>query len=133
MAEQSTSFEDAPPEESAPAGQPLEARPGQNQSPMEEQQGRHRPSHPRPTRTSASWTGVVIAVVVLALLVVFIAQNTQRTTVHFLGFNGHAPTAVALLIAAVAGAVIVVIFGVSRIIQLRKTSRAARARGEAVA
>jgi uncharacterized integral membrane protein len=76
-----------------------------------------------PTRISASWTAVVAAVVLLIVLVIFIAENTQRSTVNFVGFHGHAPTAVVLLIAAIAGAVIIVIVGAARILQLRKVAR----------
>jgi uncharacterized integral membrane protein len=79
--------------------------------------------HVTPTRISASWTAVVAAVVVLILLVIFVAENTQRSTVNFVGFHGHAPTAVVLLIAAIAGAVIVIIVGVARILQLRKAAK----------
>jgi uncharacterized integral membrane protein len=79
--------------------------------------------HVSPTRISASWTAVVAAVVLLVVLVIFIAENTQRSTVNFVGFHGHAPTAVVLLIAAIAGAVIVVIVGAARILQLRKVAR----------
>ena len=79
--------------------------------------------HVTPTRISASWTAVVAAVVLLILLVIFIAENTQRSTVNFVGFHGHAPTAVVLLISVIAGAVIVVIVGAARILQLRKVAR----------
>jgi uncharacterized integral membrane protein len=79
--------------------------------------------HVTPTRISASWTAVVAAVVVLILLVIFIAENTQRSTVNFVGFHGHAPTAIVLLIAAIAGAVIVIIVGAARILQLRKVAK----------
>jgi len=79
--------------------------------------------HVTPTRISASWTAVVVAVVLLVLLVIFIAGNTQRATVNFLGFHGHAPTAVMLLIAVIAGAVIVIIVGAARILQLRSVAR----------
>lgn len=76
----------------------------------------------RRTRVSASWTAVVVAALVLVLLVIFIAQNTQRSSVNFLGLHGTAPTAVVLLIAATAGALIVVIVGVARILQLRRAA-----------
>ncbi len=78
-----------------------------------------------PTRASATWTAVVVAVVVLILLVVFIAQNTRKTRVDFLWFHGEAPTSVVLLIAAIAGAVIVIGVGVVRILQLRHIARKA--------
>jgi uncharacterized integral membrane protein len=79
--------------------------------------------HVTPTRISASWTAVVAAVFVLIVLVIFIAENTQRSTVNFVGFHGHAPTAVVLLIAAIGGASIVIIVGLARIIQLRKVAK----------
>lgn len=83
--------------------------------------------HAVPTRVSASWTAVVIAVVVLILLVIFIAENTQRSTVNFLGVHGHAPTVVAPLIAAVAGGGFVAVVAIARILQLRhRVSKNAR-------
>jgi putative membrane protein len=74
------------------------------------------------TRISASWTGVVVAACILVLLVVFIAQNTHRSSVNFLWFHGTAPTAVVLLIAAAAGALVVIIVAVARILQLRRAA-----------
>src|SRR5277367_3361665 len=68
------------------------------------------------TRVSASWTAVVVAAFVLVLLVIFIAQNTQHSSVNFLWLHGRAPTAVVLLIAAAAGALVVVIVGIARIL-----------------
>jgi len=80
-------------------------------------------THLTPTRISGSWTAVVGAVLLLILLVVFIAQNTQDSTIHFLGAHGRAPTAVMLLIAATAGAGIASIVAIFRIIQLRKSTK----------
>jgi uncharacterized integral membrane protein len=74
------------------------------------------------TRISASWTGVVVAACVLVLLVVFIAQNTQHSSVNFLWLHGKAPTAVVILIAAAAGALVVIIVAVARILQLRRAA-----------
>jgi uncharacterized integral membrane protein len=74
------------------------------------------------TRVSASWTAVVVGALVLVLLIIFIAQNTQHSSVNFLGLHGTAPTAVVLLIAAAAGALIVVTVAVARILQLRRAA-----------
>jgi uncharacterized integral membrane protein len=82
-------------------------------------------THVTPTRVSASWTAVVAAAFVLILLVIFIAQNTQQSTVKFLWAHGKAPTSVVLLIAAVAGALVVIIVGIARIVQLRRAARRA--------
>jgi uncharacterized integral membrane protein len=76
-----------------------------------------------PTRLSATWTAVVVAAVILVALVIFIGQNTQQSSVNFLGAHGKAPTSVVLLIAATAGALIVVIVGIGRILQLRRVAK----------
>jgi uncharacterized integral membrane protein len=75
-----------------------------------------------PTRISASWTAVVVGALVLVLLIIFIAENTQSSSVNFLGLHGTAPTSVVLLIAAAAGALIVVTVAVARILQLRRAA-----------
>jgi len=80
----------------------------------------------RPSRTSRTWVGLTALVVVLALLVVFIAQNTQRVEVSFLGWDGHPPLSVALLVAAVAGAAVTVIVGTLRMWQVRRRLRRSR-------
>ncbi|WP_447643448.1 LapA family protein [Nocardioides zeae] len=59
----------------------------------------------------------------LLLLVVFIAQNTEQTTVRFLGFEGRAPLAVSLLIASAAGILLTALAGSLRIWQLRRRTR----------
>ena len=71
------------------------------------------------TRTGRVWAALVPALVFLVLLIIFIAENGQRVQVKFLGANGHIALAVALLIAAVAGAVLVLLVGSVRIVQLR--------------
>ena len=92
-------------------------------APAEEVQPPPTAEHVTPTRISASWTAVVAAVLILIVLVIFIAENTQRSTVNFVGFHGRAPTAVVLLIAAITGAAIVIIVGAARILQLRKVAK----------
>ncbi len=61
---------------------------------------------------------MTIGVLVAVVLIVFIAQNTQKVEVSFLGWDGDVPLAVALLIAAVCGAAIVLLVGTVRIAQL---------------
>jgi uncharacterized integral membrane protein len=80
----------------------------------------------RASRTSRSWVSLTALVVVLILLVVFIAQNTQRVRVSFLGWDGHPPLSVALLVAAIGGATLVIIVGTLRIWQVRRRVRRSR-------
>lgn len=57
----------------------------------------------RSSLTSRAWMATVALAVVLLLLIIFIAQNTQRVEVSFLGWDGTPPLAVALLIAVAVG------------------------------
>jgi uncharacterized integral membrane protein len=77
----------------------------------------------RRTRTSATFKSLMAGTVVLVLLLVFILENTERAKVTYFGASGHLPLGVALLLAAVAGALIVGIVGTARIFQLRKHVR----------
>ena len=82
----------------------------------------------RHSRTSSTWLALVGLGVLLVLLVVFIAQNTQSVQVSFLGWDGTAPLAVALLIAAAAGILLTALAGTLRILQLRRRVRRATRR-----
>ena len=77
----------------------------------------------RGSKTSGAWISVAGLGVVLLLLIIFILQNTQSVEVTFLGWNGHAPLAVSLLIATVAGLFLALVAGSLRIIQLRRRVR----------
>jgi uncharacterized integral membrane protein len=74
-----------------------------------------------PTRTSMVWTMVSIGVVLLLAILVFILQNGQR--VRFLMANGTLPLGAALLFAALLGALLVLVAGAARVLQLRVVSR----------
>jgi uncharacterized integral membrane protein len=80
----------------------------------------------RGSRTSGIWTAVVGLGLVLVLLVVFIAQNTQTVSVSFLGWDGEAPLAVTLLVATAAGLFLAAVAGSLRILQLRRRVRRER-------
>jgi uncharacterized integral membrane protein len=73
------------------------------------------------------WVAFVVAALVFLLLLIFILQNGQRAQVSFLGADGHLPMGVALLLAAVFGALLVALPGTARIIQLRMLGRRRRA------
>jgi len=74
----------------------------------------------RGSRTSGTWIAVLVLSLLLLLLAVFILQNTQKVEVSFFGWNGRAPLAATLLIAAAGGALVVASAGVLRILQLRR-------------
>jgi lipopolysaccharide assembly protein A len=76
-----------------------------------------------PTRTSMVWTMGGIGVVLLVAILVFILQNGQRVRVRFLMVNGTLPLGVALLFAALLGALLVLVAGAARVLQLRVVAR----------
>ena len=77
----------------------------------------------RRSKTSGAWLSVAGLGLVLLLLIIFILQNTQSVQVSFLGWDGHAPLAVSLLIATLAGLFLALVAGSLRIIQLRRRVR----------
>lgn len=77
----------------------------------------------RRTRMGGVWVGLALSAVVLLLLLIFILENEHTVDIAYFGAHGHLPLGVALLLAALAGALLVLIPGTVRIVQLRKTAR----------
>jgi uncharacterized integral membrane protein len=77
-----------------------------------------------PTRTSWTWIALVVCVVLGIALVDFLVQNTRSTEIEFFSVSGRVPLTAALLVAALAGASVVLVVGVARMIQLRRGVRA---------
>ncbi len=75
------------------------------------------------TRLAAAWWALVVGLVILIVLLVFVAQNTESITVHFLMFHWSLPVGVGYLLSAVAGATTTVLVGAARMIQLRRAAR----------
>jgi uncharacterized integral membrane protein len=82
----------------------------------------------RRSRSGGLWTGLILSAIVLIFLLVFILQNQISVTIRFLGFAGSVPIGVALLLAAIAGLLLVAIPGGVRIMQLRRAARRAARR-----
>ena len=75
------------------------------------------------TRAAALWSALIVGFLVLIVLLIFIAQNTDPGTFHFLGWSWSLPLGVALLAAAVLGGLITTLAGVVRIVQLRRAAK----------
>jgi uncharacterized integral membrane protein len=75
------------------------------------------------TRAGALWSALAIGFLLLVLLLVFIIQNGDTTTVHLFGWAGQLPVGIALLLAAVAGGLLTFLVGSARIIQLRRAAK----------
>lgn len=79
------------------------------------------------TRTGGLWVAAISAAVVILLLLIFILQNGEQVEVALFGANPNLPLGVALLLAAVLGALIVALLGTARVVQLRHVAKRHRA------
>ena len=80
----------------------------------------------RHTRMSALWFAVAFFGVVLLFLLIFILQNSREVSISYLGMHGNLPLGVALLFAAVCGALLTILAGAARISQLHAVARRQR-------
>jgi putative membrane protein len=78
---------------------------------------------PPRTRVSAAFNGFVAGAIVLMLLLIFILENTRSVKITFLGASGHLALGIALLLAAVGGALVVGVLGTARITQVRRHAK----------
>jgi putative membrane protein len=110
-----------PPAEAAPplqAAQPAQAA----------QAGRRRRMH---TRISGARTALIAGFVILVLVLIFVIQNAHTVSISYLGAHVHLSLAVALLLAVVAGALIMAAAETARITQLRQMMRRDRHQSDA--
>ncbi|HJQ00775.1 MAG TPA: lipopolysaccharide assembly protein LapA domain-containing protein [Jatrophihabitans sp.] len=77
----------------------------------------------RSSRVSGVWIGLIGTALFLILLIIFIAQNSHRVSVHFFGWYGRFSLALTILLSAVIGLLLVAIPGTVRIVQLRHALR----------
>ena len=91
---------------------------------------RSSPPRRRPTRISSLRTALITGFLALIAVVIFIIQNAHAVNISFLGAHLQLSLAVALLLAAVAGALVMAAAGTARITQLRRVIRRYRAAAE---
>jgi lipopolysaccharide assembly protein A len=80
------------------------------------------------TRISGMRTWLIVGVLALTVVLIFIIQNTQAVNISFLGAHLRLSLAVALFLAAIAGALLMAAAGTARITQLRRIMRRDRSR-----
>ena len=85
------------------------------------------PAAKKHSRTGAAWVALVVAAIVMIFLLIFILQNSDPVQVRYFGFEGTMSLGVAMMFAALAGALTAGLLGTVRILQLR--ARARRATG----
>ena len=76
-------------------------------------------------------TALIVSIAALIVVLIFIIQNAHAVGISFLGAHLHLSLAVALLLAAVAGALVMAAAGTARITQLRQVMRRDRRKSNA--
>lgn len=88
------------------------------------------PAKAKTTKISALTISLIAGAVVLIFLLIFILQNTTKVDISFLWFDGNLQVAVAMLLSAAVGALVVGLPATARIIQLRRQISTARKAGQ---
>jgi lipopolysaccharide assembly protein A len=78
---------------------------------------------PLGSRIGTARTAMIAGALVLIIVLVFIIENAHAVTITFFGAHLQISLAVALLLAAIAGALIMAAAGTARITQLRMAMR----------
>ena len=81
----------------------------------------------RHSRAGAAWVALIVAAVVLVFLLIFVVQNSGPVQISYFGFEGTLSLGVAMIFAAIAGALTAGLLGTVRILQLRARARRAAA------
>ncbi|MEX5260419.1 lipopolysaccharide assembly LapA domain-containing protein [Kocuria sp. CPCC 205263] len=96
-------------------------RPAPGREPAVRQQTATDPAldgHQKQGVSGAAWTALILGLLILILLLVFILQNNVPADFNYLGWQFSLPLGVAMLLAAVAGALIMGLVGSVRLFKL---------------
>jgi lipopolysaccharide assembly protein A len=97
-------------------------------APLSPQVPRRRTAH---TRISGIRTALIAGIILLIVVLIFIIQNAHAVNISFMGAHLRLSLAVALLLAAIAGALLMAAAGTARITQLRRVMRRNRRKSQA--
>src|SRR5699024_10038278 len=76
--------------------------------------------------TAGVWISLILGAIVLALLLIFVIQNNVTATFQYFTATFELPLGVAMLLAAIAGALVMALVGSVRMIQMSWTIRRLR-------
>ncbi|WP_330182838.1 lipopolysaccharide assembly protein LapA domain-containing protein [Nocardia sp. NBC_01503] len=108
------------PPQTAPPREPPRTAPPPEPPPTSQPPSAPRESRIRRTRAGSIWVSLTVGGLFLVALLIFVVQNTSSVRLGFLGWHFMLPVGVAILVAAVAGLLVMAVAGSIRIIQLRQ-------------
>ena len=77
-------------------------------------------------KTAGMWIGLILGAIILVLLLIFVIQNNQTAGFQYFSAEFDLPLGVAMLLAAIAGALVMALVGSVRMIQMSWTIRKLR-------
>ena len=83
-------------------------------------------------RTAGTWIGLILGAIILVLLLIFVIQNNVTAGFQYFGAQFDLPLGVAMLLAAIAGALVMALVGSVRMIQMSWTIRKLRKQQEKI-
>lgn len=99
-----------PPHDTPQQEEPLREQPRQPELPPQTETGGH-------GITAGTWIALILGAIVLILLLIFIIQNNVTTSFAFFTWQFSLPLGVAMLLAAIAGALVMALVGSVRMVQ----------------
>lgn len=83
-------------------------------------------------RTAGLWISLILGAIVLVLLLIFVIQNSQKASFEYFTATFDLPLGVAMLLAAIAGALVMALVGSVRMVQMSWTIRKLRKQQEKI-
>ncbi|GAA4529896.1 lipopolysaccharide assembly protein LapA domain-containing protein [Brachybacterium paraconglomeratum] len=77
-------------------------------------------------KTAGMWIGLILGAIILVLLLIFVIQNNVTAGFQYFGAQFDLPLGVAMLLAAIAGALVMALVGSMRMVQMSWTIRKLR-------
>ncbi|ATG52780.1 hypothetical protein CFK38_15540 [Brachybacterium vulturis] len=83
-------------------------------------------------KTAGMWIGLILGAIILVLLLIFVIQNNVTAGFQYFGTEFDLPLGVAMLLAAIAGALVMALVGSVRMVQMSWTIRKLRKQQEKI-
>ncbi|WP_226832130.1 lipopolysaccharide assembly LapA domain-containing protein [Brachybacterium sp. FME24] len=83
-------------------------------------------------KTAGVWISLILGAIVLVLLLIFVIQNSETAGFEYFNATFDLPLGVAMLLAAIAGALVMALVGSVRMIQMSWTIRKMRKQQEKI-
>ncbi|GAA1484250.1 LapA family protein [Brachybacterium fresconis] len=114
------------------AADPAGTRTGEAPAPRPEKSEPVEPVSSGGRRTAGIWISLILGAIVLVLLLIFVIQNSDTASFEYFGASFDLPLGVAMLLAAIAGALVMALVGSVRMIQMSWTIRKMRKQQEKI-